>query len=210
MSLAATKTQERLPKSGSSFRASVLHASDGAELVVRHCRDFAFPKHAHQEYTIGLVMSGQEYLYCDGRYHPAIKGNIYFGHPDQVHGGEPVDSGQWTFASLYLSHGFCYEHLDGQVPEFETVPVDDKVSTTLYSDLIATLSASRCDLETGSALISFVRQITRRHSGTARRTCDPNVSAPALQRAREFIRTCFRDPIVLHDIAGLPIYIPGI
>jgi AraC-like DNA-binding protein len=213
MSKVAPKTQVKLVSPGltstSGFRASALQICDGAELVIGQCRDFSFPKHTHQEYTIGLVISGTEEFYCEGSTHPANMGSIYFSHPGQVHAGISINQSQWAFASLYLAPDYYSDHFEGWMPRFDTALVNDAVSTQFYHDLITVLQASACDVERQSALLTFAGQMTRRHAHRKAPDSGSKAHKPALRRAMDFMHTFYNEPITLKEIARKADLHPG-
>lgn len=85
------------------FRSVTRSLSPGAEIAQGACRDFAFPAHVHEGLTLGVVVSGQEYLQIRDQVIPAGRGAVYIVPPDIMHSGYSYRRGRWRYISLYIT-----------------------------------------------------------------------------------------------------------
>lgn len=70
-------------------------------LIQGHFRAFAFPRHLHDGYSIGMVERGVNRFQCAGQSWLAPKGTLCIVNPDQIHTGEADNEG-WEYTNLFI------------------------------------------------------------------------------------------------------------
>jgi AraC-like DNA-binding protein len=191
------------------FNATVTQLCQGAEISFGECHNYSFPKHIHAEYTIGMVISGSESIYCQGSYKEVDAGCVYFHPPEQAHAGNSINGSAWKFVSLYLAPFFYKDYLESAPPEFNRSMLKHEKTTARYSKLIDVLKNSRCDVERVSILVSTIKEITRANMKRDNISPDIKLHSPAICRAKEFIQAYYSNAITLRDIAEVTGLSPG-
>ena len=85
-----------------SIESQVLDSRPGMLLIEGRFRAFAFPKHLHEGYSIGLIEGGVNRFQCEGQNWEAPKGTLCVVNPDQIHTGE-ADNDGWKYTNLFVS-----------------------------------------------------------------------------------------------------------
>ncbi len=191
------------------FSATAHKLCAGAELVLGQCQNYFFPRHTHAEYTVGIVLSGSESIYCRGGNQSAGSGSLYFARPDEIHTGQSIGQSSWRFASLYLSPAFYQSCFAGQRPDFNKAVQENPGSSHMYAEFVRLLDVSSCNVERQSALIMTVQYLTQNNMGGANIETSTKTDMPAINRSIEFMHANFAAPIKLKDIAGIAGFHPG-
>ena len=63
----------------------------------------AFPRHAHEEFTVGVFERRNGRLGYRGCHWDAIDGSVLAVPPDTVHTAEPARNAGWTYRAMYPS-----------------------------------------------------------------------------------------------------------
>lgn len=83
------------------IESEVLPNTTGSILIQGTFRGFAFPRHMHESYSIGLVHQGVNRFECAGTSWAARSDTLCVMNPDQVHSGEADNEG-WRYTNLFL------------------------------------------------------------------------------------------------------------
>jgi AraC-like DNA-binding protein len=83
------------------IESEVIPTATGDLLIQGTFRKFAFPRHMHEGYSIGMVHSGVNRFECGGNSWAAPAGSVCVMNPEQIHSGEADDEG-WTYTNLFL------------------------------------------------------------------------------------------------------------
>jgi AraC-like DNA-binding protein/quercetin dioxygenase-like cupin family protein len=190
----------------------------GVELMRTSFQTQAFPKHAHEYYTLGVVLRGVGTVWHRGAVHLAHRGDVVVIAPGEVHTGG-VGRGFKTTLSYLATHvpaevfrspaGGPDTPREG-VPDFARTIIHDRTIASALRKLDAFITPSpmhgaddlvvgaRSDLPMDSAddiLVGAIDLLVRRHSevasdGAARaETTEPHV----VRTAREIIDDCYMD-----------------
>ena len=83
------------------IESEVLPNKTGSLLILGTFRGFAFPRHMHDGYSIGLVKSGVNRFDCSGTSFEARTNQLCIMNPEQIHSGEADNEG-WAYTNLFL------------------------------------------------------------------------------------------------------------
>lgn len=119
---------EPAPSSDLDFISFDRHAAlGGVDLIRARFVTHASQGHAHSDYEIGMIESGQRLVRCRGREYRAVAGSIVVFAPGEIHCGTPIDAERTTYRSFLVSP----ERL-GATPRFaEPVIPDEALSARL-------------------------------------------------------------------------------
>jgi AraC-like DNA-binding protein len=100
-------------------------------LLQAEMNDFAYGKHAHDEYSFGVTLAGRQDFFSNGEFHRSKPGNIMVFNPGEVHDGS-------SGIDTTLQYRMLYIHPDQLIPMLATAgiknPRDFQVTETLIDD----------------------------------------------------------------------------
>ena len=75
---------------------------DRVMLLSALMRDFAYSKHAHEEYSLGITLAGRQDFFSNGAFHHGSPGNIIVFNPGVVHDGHPGTDDFLRYKMIYI------------------------------------------------------------------------------------------------------------
>ncbi|WP_169308282.1 helix-turn-helix transcriptional regulator [Ferrimonas aestuarii] len=182
-------------------------AIDGVGLIDANYGNFAFRRHYHLEYHIGLIMGGTQRYHCKGSQHHASPGQLVIMPPDLIHDGQGVDNQGYATKVFTLSHQWLANSL-GEITGqnelgFTQHLVDDP---QLYRGLSHAhhllTDAKQPALAHDCLPIEMIEQLVSRHgSMTPKRTA--TLGKRDLSEIRDYMLAHLDQPIRLADLCQL-------
>jgi len=170
-------------------------------------RDFSYGKHAHEEYSFGVTLTGRQDFFSSGEFHRSLPGNVLAFNPGEVHDGQSGVDDALHYKMLYI-------HPEQLEPMFKCAGIRNyknfEISQTLFDD--KTLRTH---------LLNMALLIEKNDSNKLQQECTlyqiahtlankqgidhPNDSSmkadTLLLRARDFIHDNIHKPTSLDDIS---------
>ena len=75
---------------------------DQVMLLNARMSDFSYSKHAHEEYSLGITLSGRQDFFSNGAFHRSHPGNIIVFNPGVVHDGHPGTDDSLRYKMVYI------------------------------------------------------------------------------------------------------------
>ncbi|MEZ8140927.1 AraC family transcriptional regulator [Enterovibrio norvegicus FF-33] len=75
---------------------------DGVSVLDANMREFAYDKHAHEEFSIGVTLQGRQDFFCQGAYHKNPAGCVLLFNPEDVHDGSSGGQQDLEYLMLYV------------------------------------------------------------------------------------------------------------
>jgi AraC-like DNA-binding protein len=182
----------------------VAHVLGGVTVVHAEVRGRAFPRHFHDEYTIGLVTRGINRFQYRRAHLTAPAGSLCLADPGEVHTGEP-DARGWTYSTVLVSPP-ALAALAGDIaegpasaPDFAAGVITDRTAVRLFARLFRVLIAPAPPLAAEEAATEALGHLLHRHShraAPAPRAADAAVA----RRVREVLADRIADPVTLADL----------
>lgn len=160
----------------------------GMELVQLDCSGHAFAKHAHDEFVIGVNLTGREEIWLDGKSHEASIDQVTLYNPAQVQAAHGRNQ-PWIFYSLYLDPTALPQMLD-LAPDtaFEQPVLGDPRQARLLSDAAAlSLNPATPDEQAHEAVLLALAQLFQHASGAGRKLTSRHIPA-SVHRTAERLR----------------------
>ncbi|WP_417506404.1 AraC family transcriptional regulator [Marinomonas gallaica] len=182
--------------------------SDGVDhLMLLHASmtDFAYSTHAHEEYSIGVTLSGRQDFYAHGAFHHSHPGQIMVFNPGDAHDGE-------SGADAVLNYSMLYVHPDQLVPSLEALNVTSpelfRIQDAVFNDplvkqkimrlaqLIELNHATVSEYE--SLLFELTEQLVRYQS---KQSLLPETRRQRLlDQAKEYLQEHYQEEVSLDDL----------
>jgi AraC-like DNA-binding protein len=163
----------------------------------------AFPRHAHDCFTIG-VFDGDNGVISLGRTSArATDGSILAIAPETIHSAEPRRDRGWTYRSLYPSRELMSVALESEITDAHFVtPViaDRRMAAELLAIQVA-LSEGIATLGIEERLLVALRSLVDRHAVRSRHQ-DPRSSSIAVSKARWYLESNFAQSIKLVELSA--------
>lgn len=184
-----------------SITSEVLPTTTGSLLIRGTFRAFAFPRHMHEGYSIGLVQRGVNRFACAGTRWAARPGALCVMNPAQVHSGEADDAG-WTYTNLFLEPDALNAALgrqSGASPVVFRQHVIDDTCAVAHFVALANASLPGADALAGDcAHALLLARLGRLASGVA---SDSTASASAIARVRDLLDSVGDCSVTLAELA---------
>lgn len=179
----------------------------GVRLIDAEYRDFAFPRHFHLEYHVGLLLNGRQRFVCRGESRLAGRGDALLMAPEQIHDGASQGGEGYHIRVLAIEPQWLDEASrvlsDGRqgAPRLTSATLRDPTLQARLQALHAGfLGHSRLALESllWPALACLLGQ------GSTLRVSEPaqGFDARTWQRLREWLESRLESPPSLEELAA--------
>ncbi|MEM8546372.1 MAG: AraC family transcriptional regulator [Cyanobacteria bacterium P01_H01_bin.119] len=145
----------------------------GLELFQAHLCGYAFDKHFHDAYTIGLNETGLGQSLFRGSLIDSPPGSFKLLNPGEVHTGQAANDRGWGFRNFYISPSLMasllaqLEQADQSLPVFGAPVVHNPRLRSLFWQTFQALNESSPLLTQQSLLLALMSQLLQHHSVTA-------------------------------------------
>lgn len=134
--------------------------------------DYRFAKHAHEEFSIGVINEGaQSFVFKGSNKMVASKECVVTINPDEVHTGEAVDARGYKFHTLFLEQEFVFSILEQYFGKsharlYFSTPIvhDPELAKHMHRLLTLQEQAFFERLEFESELIEFIVKLFGKHA----------------------------------------------
>jgi AraC-like DNA-binding protein len=158
--------------------------------------------HAHSDFEIGIVGTGQRQVRCRGRTYQAIGGSIVVFSPGEIHSGAPLDEFGSTYQSFLVSRETLANAFGAGIePWFDSPVIQDQALAARLSSVHAALELGGWDngreQELHDSLTSFTRQY-----GIAGNQPETRPEHAGVRQIRIHLETCYGSRIKLEPLAA--------
>lgn len=181
-------------------------ALNGVELFQGVYRTYEFARHFHSVPAIGVVDRGSMSTYCRSADHHLPRGSALLLNPGEVHAPRPTGERGWSFRMFYLGNSVFQEwseQVSKKVIHFRAPFVQDRVLAQALLRLHRNLETQSGALETDSALLSVFAQLAQHHSSDLVPPEPVRREKNAVDRAKEYLRTCYTRNVTLRELADV-------
>ncbi len=187
-----------------------LHRDLGIEHISAAYEQHRFPPHMHQDYLIGLTISGVEHIIQDGQRWKSLPGQVRTINPGVVHEGGCGKGEHWTYEALYIPETLIFEAVlsVGRVttaPRLSEPVIDEPALAAALTRLFAHLRVEVEPLAREEELARFLSQLAR-HRIMRIDTPLLGREPQAVERARDYLsaNALRRVPLdILATVSGL-------
>lgn len=196
------------------FKFSQSEALSGVRVLEASMADFAYDKHAHEEYSFGLTLAGEQHFASEGAFFRSRPGHIIQFNPDQAHDGHAGTQDKLHYHMLYIDEGY----LNSLAQALGVAPGQSLRArqTLIRHRQLHTSIGQLCqmvihDIGSGMALeqklIELVTEFLRQNTASSETVGATPSTLPSrqdslIERAREFIRHNLRQNLTLEEISA--------
>ncbi|WP_235588867.1 helix-turn-helix transcriptional regulator [Halomonas chromatireducens] len=170
--------------------------------------DRTFPRHAHDQFGVGLVVSGGHRSWSSLGMVDARAGDLITVNPGELHDGSPMNGIPRAWQMLYCDPALVAFGLEGALDgegsrpiEFARPAIDDPRCAALFQTLIAVATRPGSEpMAIEEATLHFLAEAFRRH-GAYQARCDDRL--PRMARVRQWPDEAPEQTASLADLAAL-------
>ncbi|MGF1686925.1 AraC family transcriptional regulator [Photobacterium japonica] len=176
-------------------------------LIDAHYHDFAFKRHYHLDYHVGLITQGQQQYFYNGSKHLAGAGQLVIMPPDEIHDGQPKEASGYQVKVFSIAPDWLSQQADAVAGKthfgFPQHNIADhrlfQQLTQLHQHLddpqISQLAKDSLPIETFSYLLT--------HYGQVKAPEVPPLGSKDLHQLRDFVMAHLDQKIGLDQLATL-------
>lgn len=178
------------------------------ELKICNTAALSYKKHAHEEYSIGLIEQGRSCFWYEGKTETVDSNRMVFLPPGLVHACNPMTPDNWRYMMLFIDDEWMKAFIGSRnEPSFDC-PIIKSFSTVTgmqrTKTLLATIKTRKSPLEKET---NILRLFEAALSGDKQTSGAGNLESlhnePGVQRVREYLRDCFLEKITLDQLANI-------
>jgi AraC-like DNA-binding protein len=161
----------------------------------------AFPRHAHDVFTLGVFGEGNGAIRVRSGERAAVCGAVLALAPDEAHSAEPLATTGWSYRSLCPSPEIAALVTEDQEGfAFDNPVIHDVALAAELTAVHRALERGAITLATEERLLGLFRHAVVRH-GTRRPGVLPTARAAAVARARALLEARFAEPVHLAELS---------
>ncbi len=187
---------------------AVYDADPGTGIERLHARftRYAYDRHAHETYSIGMTEMGSQTFTCRGVSHATRPGAIFLFNPTELHDGRATTAQGFAYRMLYIDTATVRGFLAGESrepePVFDRAMTVDPESARLVSDAYEAAAPRALALERDEAMLRLLLHLAGRYGGAA--APPPAGRADrAILTVRDRLRDAPEDDVTLQNLADL-------
>jgi AraC-like DNA-binding protein/quercetin dioxygenase-like cupin family protein len=193
----------RYPKAGRTHRVEQHRSVATGIEAITLASDHHFPRHAHDQFGIGLILAGAQKSWSGIGAVEAGAGDAIMANPGEIHDGMPLGEGARSWRMLYFDPSLVAEDaVDAAVTHREIIrpSVRDPVLAGHFGRLFAAVTATIADpLAIEEGRLRLVAHVLGRHGQRPMRATRP----PPVAQALAHIDAAPAAPVTLAALAAL-------
>ncbi|UGQ46392.1 AraC family transcriptional regulator [Massilia endophytica] len=195
------------PAAGNHVEIAALDA--GVILMEARFTDYAFERHSHDCYAIGVTGEGTQSFRCKGRRYDSRPGEFVLFNPDEDHDGDRGSSDGFRYQMLYLPEQFVRDCVDADAGldasfYLQAPNLSDRRMARDFLRLARVLWTERYEtLRAETLLREFIAGLLMQHGERPRPEAIPPkaVGMEKLARAKDYIRSNFWRELTVGELA---------
>ncbi|MBB3108885.1 AraC-like DNA-binding protein [Paenibacillus phyllosphaerae] len=172
--------------------------------------DFAYHKHFHEEYSIGLIDSGATNAWCDGTMLRVEAGNVISFPPLMLHACHPEEGVEWQYKMLFVKPDW-FEGLEQRTIDQLHIPyllggLKNESCRIRLNRVMEALSGHADPLETETALVELIQALVLTDADDLRHERRNRQDRKYVTLMQEYIHAHYTERITLEElerIAGI-------
>lgn len=182
----------------------------GIETIHAHFEGHAYDPHWHDSYLVGVTQQGLQQFSCRRQKHQSLPGKVFMLEPGEIHDGDAIQPGGFTYHMLYLDPQWLSRELAARRDTLSCAG-DPSFENTLAQNPQLALATSRAFQALHGKELRIVRQTALDGLLGAlggHLTWQPSPSQPSVpwsrvaHQAREYLHAHLHEDIGLDQLAA--------
>lgn len=171
------------------------------ELKMCSTTELSYKKHAHEEYSVGIVERGQSRSWFEGKVKETYPHTMIFLPPDFIHACNPSNKDEWKYKMLFINTVWMGGITKSKSSSLFNSPIVKSISSQKKFQAIEKLMESLMDnstpLEKETNLLAVVEQA---FTGRKLYDSDARKIQPKLETIREYLHSRFLEKVTLDQL----------
>ena len=168
---------------------------------------YAFARHWHDYYVIGLVEDGAQTFWCRRATYTTPRGGLILLNPGEAHTGQADGAGGFAYRALYPTSAHMAQVMaefdrPEQLPQFPAVRIDAADLATSVRKLHATLGTDKPAIERQTYWLTLLTTLVLRYAADPLRLPAAGNEPRAVALVRAFLEAHFAERITLPTLAA--------
>ena len=170
----------------------------------------SFTPHFHEEYAIGIFLSGSQVKFYRGSTHIIREGQICVINPGEVHFASPVDQDGWTYRMLYVNASLIREistqimEKNGNYPFFPNLVIDNRKLFNTILNLHLILEKPEVSLlEKESTFVGAMEKLILKYADVQANNKILKSSGKHIKKAKEYLDQNYEKDISLELLSKI-------
>jgi AraC-like DNA-binding protein len=201
--------ETRAPATSPGNRFWRIPALDNLELSYASYTRYAFPRHSHEEYIVGVMVEGAERLEHRGSVHSAPVGSVLLMNCGEPHANYSVGELGFAYRTFYPSLELlrrAASDISGDERSsvrFRDAVVDDVETARLLVRVHREFEHSSSAIEQESLFLSAMAKLIERHAGMCPLDLMRRLEKHHVARVREYLDANFMRNVSLSELSAL-------
>ncbi|MBP2628054.1 MAG: transcriptional regulator, AraC family [Firmicutes bacterium] len=172
------------------------------ELKLCNTSEMSYKKHAHEEYSIGIVDQGRSYFWYEGKVDEIYPKTMVFLPPDLIHACNPINRDLWKYKMLFINQDWVQGFMKSKGSFLFNNPIIKDVSAyetfQAIDNMMKSLKSNASPLKKEASILAVFEQSL---SGE-KRTGDINCKKehPKLKIIREYLHSHCLEKVTLDQL----------
>lgn len=171
------------------------------ELKLCSTTELSYKKHAHEEYSLGIVEQGRSRSWFEGKVKETYPKTMVFLPPGFIHACNPSSKAVWKYKMLFINTVWIGSIIKSKNSSLVNSPVVRDVSARgkfqSVKRLMENLMGNAAPLEKESNLLAVFEQAL---AGEKLYDLDSRKEQPKVKIIREYLHSCFGEKVTLEQL----------
>lgn len=172
------------------------------ELKLCNTSEMSYKKHAHEEYSIGIVDQGKSYFWYEGKVDEIYPKTMVFLPPDLIHACNPIDRDLWKYKMLFVNQDWVQGFMKSKGSFHFNNPIIKDVSVCgnfqMIDNMMKIIKSNASPLEKETSIVAVFEQSLSGEKRTGDINCDKK--HPKLKIIREYLHSYFLEKVTLDQL----------
>jgi len=162
----------------------------------------SYKKHAHEEYSLGIVDKGKSSFWYEGKYEEVSPKTIVFIPPNLVHSCNPQQADHWKYKMLFINTSWIDGFINSKERPVFNYPIvkansDDEIFN-LTNKMIENLTRNVNPLEKEGSIIAIFEKMASHFNQIKNKSYKEEL--PKLKIVKEYLHSKFFEKITLDQL----------
>lgn len=172
------------------------------EVKICNTSEMSYKKHAHEEYSIGIVDQGRSCFWYEGKVDEVYPKTMVFLPPDLIHSCNPVDRESWKYKMLFINRDWVQGFMKSKGSFVFNNPIIKDVSLyrtfQVVNSMMNSLTSNASPLEKEESIIAVFEQSLQGEKKAGGINCKKN--HPKLKIIKEYLDSLFLEKVTLEQL----------
>ena len=172
------------------------------ELKLCNTSELSYKKHAHEEYSVGIVDQGSSLFWYEGKVDALYPKTMVFLPPNLVHSCNPINRNLWKYKMLFINSDWVQGFINSKADSLFNGPLIKDISTFglahTLDRMMEMLKSGASPLEKEASLVAVFEQALTGEQKSCNTSC--KTEQPQLKIIRDYLQSRFLEKVTLDQL----------